>query len=394
MSRKGKEFKTLLHFCIGVFLSAIVVEAFYRAVELSPAWAVLPVIQKEPGWPDAQFGYRLRPGVEFIQAEENRSRVKINSVGLRDRETTIEKPAGVVRIGLLGDSIIEGAHVPWLQTMDARLEKKLMVASMVEVLNFAQAGASLPQLLEIAKEFQPKFDVDLFVVNHSVFEFQSSNMFDEGRLPGYRETKAGQWEMGYSFKNRFSVRHRDNTLGRMFYFVMDNSRVAYGIYRLHQQGIFMRNSGWRRASGNVGNCDNENLLAAIDVWSEENPSRYTQVRKQFLSDISEQKSTTSAKFVFAWSGLTNRNQKCPRLNKYFAILRERVDLAMERFGFTYVDVSAAEEIAAAIDKREVRQLSGFGANLGKGHLNKYGHEVRARLLKAFLAPILIDGINR
>jgi hypothetical protein len=88
-----------------------------------------------------------------------------------------------------------------------------------------------------------------------------------------------------------------------------------------------------------------------------------------------------------------RNRRCPEFNKYFAILKDRVDLAMERFGFTYVNISAAE-IESAIDRSDVQEFFGFGANLGKGHLDKYGHEVWARLLNTFLAPLLTGGINR
>jgi hypothetical protein len=387
MSKKIEKIRTAIHFCFGMFLSVIVVEAFYRVVEQTPAWVVLPVIQKEAGRPDSQFGYRLKSGAEFIQVEETRSRVKINSVGLRDRETSIEKPIGVTRIGLLGNSITMGVHVPWLQTADAVLEENLRKSADFEVLNFAQNGGSLPQMLEIAKAFQPKFDVDIFAFNYSVFSFLGSPMFDEGLLPGYRETNPGQWEMGYKFKDRSSVLQQDTFLGKSFYFLMDNSRVAWGIYRLNRQGIFLQNSGWSKPTTDLGECDNKSLLSAIEVWSEESSSRHAQVRKQFLTDVSTLRDTTSAEFVFAWSSLTNRNRNCPNLDKYYADLKERVDLAMRHFGFLYTDVSASEEYEVAIDEREIRQLTGFGANLGEGHLNKYGHEVRARVLYAFLAPI-------
>jgi hypothetical protein len=389
MSGRTRIFRKGFQFFVGAFLSLLVVELFYRIVEQTPAWSVLPVIQREPGWPDKQFGYRLRPNVDFIQVEENRSRVVINSVGLRDQEVQVEKPEGITRIGLLGDSIIEGVHVPWAQTVDARLEEELKDNFRIEVLNFSQSGASLPQLLEIAKAFQAKFEIDLFVVNHSAMEFLSGNMFDNGRLPGYRRNQSRQWEMGYKFRNRFSVRQRDELMGKVFYLIMDHSRVAYGAYQVYKQGMFFRNSGWGKGISKKPRCDENNILSAIEVWSEQGRSDLSQIQKQFLSDVSAFKRSTSTEVAFAWTGLTNRNSKCRELDQYFDELRPVVSKAMKRFGFPYLDVSASEEHEVTVDKkREVWQLTGFGATLGKGHLNKYGHDVRARLLNKFITPIL------
>ena len=71
---------------------------------------------------DPVFHHRLRPsftkrvrGVEF----------STNSLGLRDREFPVQKPAGVFRILMLGDSFTEGAGLRLEDTVAKRLETLL-----------------------------------------------------------------------------------------------------------------------------------------------------------------------------------------------------------------------------------------------------------------------------
>ena len=66
-----------------------------------------------PVWyrPDAQLGWTLRPGMNAWYTREGRSHVVINAEGRRDGETALEKPAGVYRIVVLGDSYSEAMQV-------------------------------------------------------------------------------------------------------------------------------------------------------------------------------------------------------------------------------------------------------------------------------------------
>ena len=61
---------------------------------------------------DAEYGWRNRPGARgFFRTPEFRMEVRIDSLGLRDEETTREKPAGTWRILGLGDSFAFGHGV-------------------------------------------------------------------------------------------------------------------------------------------------------------------------------------------------------------------------------------------------------------------------------------------
>src|SRR5215471_18886388 len=57
-------------------------------------------------------GWELRPGAEGRWTKEGDAAVAINSLGMRDREVVVAKPAGTVRIALLGDSCTEALQVP------------------------------------------------------------------------------------------------------------------------------------------------------------------------------------------------------------------------------------------------------------------------------------------
>ncbi len=60
---------------------------------------------------DEFTGTRLRPGHRFVYRSEGYSSSVINTRGLRDREHSLEKPAGTFRIAILGDSFAEAFQV-------------------------------------------------------------------------------------------------------------------------------------------------------------------------------------------------------------------------------------------------------------------------------------------
>src|SRR6516225_7978868 len=85
----------------GILLALLVFDAGLRLVEATPLWWILPVIEPIPGQPDRDFGFDATPGAAGIWSKEHRSRIRVNSLGLRDVERDLVKPAGTVRVGLL-----------------------------------------------------------------------------------------------------------------------------------------------------------------------------------------------------------------------------------------------------------------------------------------------------
>src|SRR5207342_2150916 len=74
---------------------------------------------------DPVTGRSLRPGARGWFTSEGRALVEINSDGMRDREYPLQKPAGTVRIAVLGDSFAEAMQVSLEDSFPKLLEKSL-----------------------------------------------------------------------------------------------------------------------------------------------------------------------------------------------------------------------------------------------------------------------------
>jgi len=108
---------------------------------------------------------KYRPNAEGWEVKEGENFVRMNSYGMRDRERTLTPAAGTCRIAFLGDSLEVGMQVPLEKTMAQVLERRLngQVAKTghpIEVLNFAQGGATLAQQYLILRDrvwaFEPQ----------------------------------------------------------------------------------------------------------------------------------------------------------------------------------------------------------------------------------------------
>jgi hypothetical protein len=129
---------------VGVVLSFLATELLLRVIEWTPAWKVLPVVERELGWPDPDLGYALRPGLDIINVRENRARPTTNSLGMRDRERARIKPAAGYRVILTGDSFTEALQVEDHETFAHLAELAVNTgrpAQQVELLNFGMSGA-------------------------------------------------------------------------------------------------------------------------------------------------------------------------------------------------------------------------------------------------------------
>jgi len=115
---------------------------------------------------DFELGKRLIPGFE---GKHHGSRISINSHGMRDREFSLERPAGTRRILALGDSWTFGVAVPQEKTWPKQLEQALAEhrgdgAPRIEVMN---TGVSGYETFNEARYYQRdlgRFEHDLVLV--------------------------------------------------------------------------------------------------------------------------------------------------------------------------------------------------------------------------------------
>lgn len=129
-----------------------------------------------PLWPDPisdfdpRLGYSHVPGasgwwVSIINPLEFRTWVTINSHGLRDHEIDLEKPEGITRLLVIGDSVVDALEVPLEATFVKQLENNLRVSGYpVEVINGGHYGYGTDQELLFYQYKGHEFDPDLVVL--------------------------------------------------------------------------------------------------------------------------------------------------------------------------------------------------------------------------------------
>jgi lysophospholipase L1-like esterase len=92
---------------------------------------------------------------------------RYNSAGFRDIEHSVAKPVGVRRIVVVGDSVTEGAGVPWESTFTGLLQARLQgeYQGEYEVVNLAQSGMNTPQEVHLLEQDGIAYAPDLVVIN-------------------------------------------------------------------------------------------------------------------------------------------------------------------------------------------------------------------------------------
>jgi hypothetical protein len=116
--------------------------------------------------PDPEIGVRLEPFARgrWVSPEFSVA-VEINSLGFRDREPTIPKPAGTFRIVAIGDSYVEALQVPLESAVHRRLEEELRAEGFqVDVVALGIGGAGTGQELLWLRRFGRLLEPDLVLL--------------------------------------------------------------------------------------------------------------------------------------------------------------------------------------------------------------------------------------
>lgn len=147
---------------IALIASSLVLGLVAAEIGLRIARISYPSLYEE----DGELGDRLRPGAEGWTHGEGGSYVRINSDGMRDREHSIAKPPGTLRIAVLGDSFAEALAVPTEKTFWAVLERQLSACTgrKVEALNFGVSGYGTAQELIMLREHAWKYNPDIVLL--------------------------------------------------------------------------------------------------------------------------------------------------------------------------------------------------------------------------------------
>jgi hypothetical protein len=154
---------------IGFLVGALLIELSGRVFLLvRPSYHVLYLE------PDRAIGWKHVPNLDWTWAGlhwyaiDFSLSIHSNSHGFRDLDRGIAKPPGVVRVALLGDSMVEAVQVPLEKTASQLLEKKLNVdpatglttSTRYEVLNFGISNFGVGQYLLTYETYASRFEPD------------------------------------------------------------------------------------------------------------------------------------------------------------------------------------------------------------------------------------------
>ena len=119
---------------------------------------------------EGPLGWALEPSAEGTFQE---AVVTTNSFGMRDREYTLEKPDGVLRIAVLGACYEMGGGVAndevWEAVAEELLTERLAAEGRrVEILNFSVPGYDMLRLVTLLREKVPPFAPDVVAVSNHV----------------------------------------------------------------------------------------------------------------------------------------------------------------------------------------------------------------------------------
>jgi hypothetical protein len=107
---------------------------------------------------------RLKYRSAYASAYEFHYTYRLNSHGFRDEEFTKEKPKGVLRVFMIGDSFVEGM-VKEEYAIDRLLENKFKNAGRdCQVYNLGIPGTSTPSYLKVARQFKD-YSPDLIIIS-------------------------------------------------------------------------------------------------------------------------------------------------------------------------------------------------------------------------------------
>lgn len=370
-------------FCVGLLLAVALLEVGFRIIEWTPAWRVLPVIQRQFGRPDPHTGYSLRPNVQGIWVREHRAHVSINAHGLRDRPVTHDKPVDTIRIALVGDSVTESLQVDGSLTFDTLAENILSqkLHRSVDILNLGMSGANpLIQLLRLKHVGMPLSpDLAIFVIK--LDDFVHSPLSDDTVLPGYVRKANGSYELGQRYLQRRSIRLRDELPGRVFFWLMDNSRTAALLYNRHQLGFWAAWPKTRALTKSVSDpCHalEELLRPMYALWHDHQTPETFDLMQNYFDDLSDTRTRNRLPVVFLAKGFGKPRPEC---HKAMQIRAQTVAAAKRLLAAEGIEmIDRQSELLDRYSREEISHFWGFGAKVGDGHLNPAGHRAYAEMI--------------
>lgn len=350
---------------------------------------------------DFVTGWKLRPGASGWQTAEGEAFIEINAEGMRDKPRVRVKPAGTLRVALMGDSFAESMQLELGKTFPALMEPKVAgcAGKPVEVLNFGVTGYGTAQELlayrHRAKGFDPDVVVLLVFAGNDLFNnVRELNPTNADAAPYYRLGKDGGLEFVEPFAEEGKPGPASLWLGARF-------KDLHGWSRLVQLGTEAYYNRQRR-KGRASDQERITGLYGKDwmEWLAYVPPRGEAMRESWM---------VTQKLLVQFRDEVQKDGKKFLLvlaNNAIQVLPEEVDRRgfAERYGLESLDYadSRLRQFAAGngirvvwlaewlreVAEREKVYLHGFGTRKGSGHWNEAGHRAVAERMTTGVCGVL------
>ena len=378
----------------GVAVALVLGEAALRALGFSH-----PVFSS----PDALTGWRLRPGAAGWTRAEGAAYVTINSQGWRDREHSFEKPAGVYRIAVLGDSYVEAMQVPLEEAFWSLLPGQLgrcgfASGKQIEVVNFGVSGYGTAQELVTLRERAWRYAPDLvllaFFPGNDVRN--NSKALEPDQQRPFFLLRDGALELDASFREAPQFRRKLRSAERFtalrdlrLYELMWKIRAAdFRVHRNSPIAVALAD-GSRLPSLNEPGLD-ENVLRppADGAWREA-----WEVTDRLVVEMQREVRAGGARFLLAVLSTPSAVYPDAALRRRYAEVLGIDDLLYpETRLLRLARENGIDAVGLGIDMQRYADatgsfLHGFpNSKPGFGHWNQAGHALAASLIASHLCP--------
>ena len=362
---------------------------------------------------DTRRGYSLRPNMEGWYRKEGEAYVRINSLGLRDREHAIQKPPNTFRIAVLGDSFVEALQVPYEQSFCSIVEQQLrscpaVAGRDVEVLNFGVSGYGTAQELITLRDEVWQYSPDLVVLAVTTNNDISDNLRElkkTDQIP-YFVWRNDKLVADDSFLHTRSFQSKNAWLGQTGRWFRDHLRfiqaiqqAAFAIRVMRAERAASQPNGNekaqtapQRSAATADELGVDNLVYRepvdavwLDAWK---------ITEALIKTMRNEVESRGAKFIVIT--LSNPPQVLPAPAARAAFLQRvgatdifypdtRIAQFCQSEGISAATLGPAMQAYA---EHNNMMLHGFGKDIGNGHWNVAGHRIAGQLAATEICKLL------
>lgn len=351
---------------------------------------------------DEYSGTGLAPNFRGWWSKEGAAEIRTNSAGFRDREHSLQKPNGVLRVAVLGDSYIEAFQVSQGEMFGSVLEEELNSRHFggdrnVEVLSCGVSGFGTAQELLMLRHHVWQFDPDIvllaFLPSNDLRN--NSSRLESQQLRPVFEIQGDELVLDNSFRKEPSYLYAMSDSFRRKTWLINSSRVLQVVQSIRTGEFSTRRAERQQQDGKVPLRDRLGLddqcfkPPADDDWRHA-WKLAERLIQQMNHEVVEHGSRFAMTVVTSGIQVTPDDQKRQQYCEALGVPDlDYANTRLSRLGqeLEFPVIVLSEGLRAYAEENEI-DLHGFENTApGEGHWNAAGHREAARLCADHLSRV-------